>query len=115
MKYLNRITAALLGLVFIVFGANFFLHFIPIPKPPEGSPAAMFMGGMFVSGMLAFVKVLEILGGMLMAKFAGIILETVGSFQPIFIVASCAYLLALLVLHLIVPRYAPVTLSQEAA
>lgn len=44
-------------------------------------------------------------GGMLMAKFAGIILETVGSFQPIFIVAACAYLLALLVLHLIVPRY----------
>ena len=55
------------------------------------------------------------IGGMLMAKFAGIILEPVGSFQPIFIVASCAYLLALLVLHLIVPRYAPVTLSQEAA
>ena len=55
------------------------------------------------------------IGGMLMAKFAGIILETVGSFQTIFIVASCAYLLALLVLHLIVPRYAPVTLSQEAA
>lgn len=67
MKYLNRITAALLGLIFIVFGANFFLHFIPIPKPPEGSPAAMFMGGMFVSGMLVFVKVLEILGGFLLA------------------------------------------------
>ena len=67
MKYLNRITAVLLGLVFIVFGANFFLQFIPIPKPPEGSPAAMFMGGMFVSGMLVFVKVLEILGGVLMA------------------------------------------------
>jgi hypothetical protein len=67
MKYLNRITAVLLGLVFIVFGANFFLQFIPIPKPPEGSPAAMFMGGMFVSGMLVFVKVLEILGGVLLA------------------------------------------------
>ena len=67
MKYLNRITAALLGLVFVVFGSNFFLKFIPIPMPPEGSPAAMFMGGMFVSGMLVFVKVLEILGGVLLA------------------------------------------------
>jgi hypothetical protein len=67
MKYLNRITAALLGLVFVVFGTNFFLKFIPIPQPPEGSPAAMFMGGMFVSGMLVFVKVLEILGGVLLA------------------------------------------------
>ena len=47
-------------------------------------------------------------GGMLMAKFAGIILQSLGSFQPIFLVAACAYLVALLVVHLIVPRYAPV-------
>ena len=67
MKILNRLAAALLGLVFVVFGANFFLKFIPIPQPPEGSPAAMFLGGLFVSGMLAFVKVLEILGGILVA------------------------------------------------
>jgi len=67
MTILNRLTAALLGLVFIVFGSNFFLHFIPIPKPPEGSPAAMFMGGMFASGLLAFVKILEIAGGVLVA------------------------------------------------
>jgi putative oxidoreductase len=67
MIYLNRITAALLGLVFVVFGCNFFLKFIPIPTPPEGSPAAMFMGGMYASGLLAFVKVLEILGGVLVA------------------------------------------------
>ena len=48
------------------------------------------------------------IGGMLMAKFAGRILETVGSYQPIFIVAACAYLVALAVIHLVVPRYAPV-------
>jgi len=47
-------------------------------------------------------------GGMLMAKFAGIILQSLGSFQPIFLVAACAYLVALLVVHLIVPRYTPV-------
>jgi hypothetical protein len=67
MTILNRLTAALLGVVFIVFGSNFFLKFLPIPQPPEGSPAAMFLGGMFASGMLAFVKVLEILGGVLVA------------------------------------------------
>lgn len=67
MKILNRLSAALLGLVFVVFGSNFFLKFIPISQPPEGSPAAMFLGGMFVSGMLAFVKILEILGGVLIA------------------------------------------------
>jgi ACS family hexuronate transporter-like MFS transporter len=47
------------------------------------------------------------IGGFLMAKSAGWILDTVGSFQPIFIVAACAYLLALLVVHLIVPRWTP--------
>jgi ACS family hexuronate transporter-like MFS transporter len=45
------------------------------------------------------------LGGMLMAKFAGAILESVGSYEPIFVVASCAYLVALGVIHLILPRY----------
>ncbi|GAB7555038.1 MFS transporter [Novosphingobium sp. 11B] len=44
-------------------------------------------------------------GGMLMAKFAGVILETIGSYEPIFLVASCAYLVALVVIHLILPRY----------
>jgi ACS family hexuronate transporter-like MFS transporter len=48
------------------------------------------------------------IGGMLMAKFAGRILETVGSYQLIFIVAACAYLVALAVIHLVVPHYAPV-------
>lgn len=67
MILLNRLTAALLGLIFVVFGSNFFLKFIPIPTPPEGSPAAMFLGGLFASGMLAFVKVLEILAGILVA------------------------------------------------
>jgi hypothetical protein len=67
MKYIYNFTAALLGFVFIVFGVNFFLKFIAIPQPPEGSPAAMFLGGMLLGGLLAFVKVLEILGGILVA------------------------------------------------
>jgi len=47
------------------------------------------------------------IGGFLMAKSAGWILDTIGSFRPIFIVCACAYLLALLVVHLIVPRWTP--------
>ncbi|HEX7800881.1 MAG TPA: MFS transporter [Asticcacaulis sp.] len=45
-------------------------------------------------------------GGMLMAKFAGIILQTThGDYAPIFMVSSVAYLLALVVVHLICPRW----------
>ncbi|HVW75486.1 MAG TPA: MFS transporter [Rhizomicrobium sp.] len=47
------------------------------------------------------------LGGMLMSKYAANVLETIGSYTPIFLFASVAYLFALLVVHLIVPRYAP--------
>ncbi len=66
----NKITlvaAGLLGLVFIVFGLNFFLNFIPMPSPPEGSAAAAFMGAMYSTGYLTFVKILEITGGLLVA------------------------------------------------
>jgi ACS family hexuronate transporter-like MFS transporter len=35
-------------------------------------------------------------------------LESIGSYGPIFAVASCAYLIALAVIHLILPRYQPV-------
>ena len=66
----NKITlvaAGLLGLVFIVFGLNFFLNFIPMPSPPEGSAAAAFTGAMYSTGYLTFVKILEITGGLLVA------------------------------------------------
>ena len=53
-------------------------------------------------------------GGMLMAKYAGAILQGIGGYGPIFAVASVAYLLALLVIHLLVPRYAPVPLERLA-
>ncbi len=68
MKYATHIAAGLLGLVFIVFGLNFFLKFIPMPPgPPEGSPPALFMAALYPTGYLAFVKVFEILGGILVA------------------------------------------------
>src|SRR6201996_2843275 len=47
------------------------------------------------------------LGGMMMSKYAASVLGTLGSYTPIFVFASVAYLFALLVVHLIVPRYAP--------
>ncbi len=66
MKLTANIVAALLGLVFVVFGLNFFLHFIATPMPPEGSPAAAFIGAMYSTGYLKLVKVLEVLGGVLL-------------------------------------------------
>ena len=68
MKYAPQIAASLLGLLFVVFGLNFFLKFIPMPAgPPEGSPPALFMAALYPTGYLAFVKIFEILGGILVA------------------------------------------------
>jgi ACS family hexuronate transporter-like MFS transporter len=44
------------------------------------------------------------IGGMLMSKYAGFILDRVGTYTPIFVIAAFAYLLALLVFHLLSPR-----------
>ncbi len=49
-------------------------------------------------------------GGMAMAKYAGYVLDQIGSYTPIFVVAASAYLLALLVVHLLSPRYEPARL-----
>lgn len=66
----NKITlfaSIVLGLVFIVFGLNFFLKFLPVPSPAADSPAAQFMGAMFVTGVFTVIKLLEIAGGILVA------------------------------------------------
>jgi MFS transporter, ACS family, aldohexuronate transporter len=46
-------------------------------------------------------------GGMLIALVTGEILQRTGSYVPIFWVAGCTYLLALLVIHLLVPNLEP--------
>jgi MFS transporter, ACS family, hexuronate transporter len=46
-------------------------------------------------------------GGMLIAEFVGQVLKRTGSYNLIFAIAACAYLTALLVIHLIVPGLQP--------
>jgi ACS family hexuronate transporter-like MFS transporter len=84
------------------FSANVFaLPADLFPRWAVGSVAGM--GGL--SGAL---------GGMLMAKYASHILQTVGSYTPIFAVAGVAYFVALLTIHLLTPSYAPARLPGVA-
>ena len=46
-------------------------------------------------------------GGMLISKVTAAILQTTGSYVPVFLMAGSAYLVALLVIHLLVPRLEP--------
>ena len=55
-----------LGLIYFVFGLNFFLHFLPTP-PSAGGPADSFAGALFQSGyFFPFLKGLEVVMGILL-------------------------------------------------
>lgn len=65
-KLLPAVARILFGLLFVVFGANAFLHFLPDqPAPP---PAAMaFVGGLFsASYFMVLLKGTEIVAGLLL-------------------------------------------------
>jgi ACS family hexuronate transporter-like MFS transporter len=54
------------------------------------------------------------IGGMLIATTVGLILQYTGSYYPIFMIAGCAYLFALLVIHLLAPRLQPAAVEATA-
>ena len=57
----------LLGFLFVASGLVVLLKVAPMPPLPEGSPAAHFMAAFVPTGYLTFVKVLEVVGGLLVA------------------------------------------------
>lgn len=65
MKIASTIARYLLGLVFLVFGLNGFLHFIPMP-PPKGALAAQFGGAIFASHYWVVVFGVQVIGAVLL-------------------------------------------------
>ena len=67
-KLVPTVAGVLLGLAFVSSGLMVLLDLAPTPPPPpEGSPPAHFMAAFGPTGYLTFVKVLEVLGGVLVA------------------------------------------------
>lgn len=79
MKIATLIARTLLGLIFVVFGLNAFLHFIPMP-PPKGELAGDFMKALFASRYFYAIKVFEISGGLILlsGRFTPLGLTLVG-------------------------------------
>ncbi|MBL9169511.1 MAG: hypothetical protein JNN07_17355 [Verrucomicrobiales bacterium] len=67
MKYLPTIAGVLLGLLFVASGIVVLFKLVPMPPPPEGTPAGHFMTAFAPTGYLTFVKALEVIGGILVA------------------------------------------------
>jgi putative oxidoreductase len=59
------VARVVLGLPFLVFGLNYFLHFMPMPEQTLPEDAVKFAGALAGSGYMNAVKVLEIVGGAL--------------------------------------------------
>ncbi|MBB6462734.1 hypothetical protein [Flammeovirga kamogawensis] len=55
----------LLALMMIVFGANKFLQFLPMP--PANDQVAQVFGSLMLMGILPIVGILEVVGGVLLA------------------------------------------------
>jgi putative oxidoreductase len=64
MKITALIARLLLGLIFLVFGLNGFLHFLPMP--PVTGTAAQFLGALVVSHYLVPVFLLQIISAVLL-------------------------------------------------
>ena len=63
-----------------------------------------------VGTVVGFGGMAGAVGGMLIAKLTGYLLETTGSYVPVFIIAGSTYLTALLIIHLLAPRLEKVRL-----
>src|SRR5579864_41892 len=64
MRIASVIARYLAGLIFLVFGLNGFLHFIPLPPP--GGVAGQFMGALYVSHYLWVIFAFQVIAGVLL-------------------------------------------------
>ncbi|WP_454715387.1 MFS transporter [Caulobacter segnis] len=63
-----------------------------------------------VGSVVGIGGMLGAFGGMAFSKYIGNVLEQIGTYTPIFIVAGSVYLVALLVIHLLTPKMEPVVI-----
>ncbi|MGC1783335.1 MAG: hypothetical protein WA708_12505 [Acidobacteriaceae bacterium] len=104
MKIVALIARILLGLLFLVFGLNGFLHFIPMP-PPSGL-AGQYMGVLFVSHYLVVVFLVQVIGGALLLA---------NRFVPLALILLGPVLVNILLFHsLMAPAGLPLALLATA-
>jgi hypothetical protein len=79
MKIVTMIARYLLGLMFLVFGSNVFLHFIPMGQMPAGV-AGQFTTALFAAHYFYVVGAIEVVSGILLLvnRFVGLGLTLLG-------------------------------------
>jgi len=79
MKIATIVARILLALIFIVFGSNAFLQFLPMPPPPEGL-AGDYTKVFLASGYAHFIGGLQVIAGLflLIGRFVPLGLTILG-------------------------------------
>jgi putative oxidoreductase len=80
----------LLGALFVLFGSNFFLHFLKMPMPT--GDAGTYMGVLFMHHFLYVVGALQLIGGLLLL---------VGRFVPLGLVLLGPVIVNIILYHLL--------------
>jgi len=78
----------LLGLIFLVFGLNGFIHFIP--SPPQSGAAGQFLGAMAETGYLIPIFLIQVIGGALLLA---------GRFVPLALILLAPLLVNIILFH----------------
>jgi len=94
MKIVVLIARLLLGLIFVVFGSNIFLHFIPTPPMPEG-PLKDFNTVMASTHYFQMVGFFQVLGGLLLL---------IDRYVPLGLTILAAIIVNILTTHILVIR-----------
>jgi putative oxidoreductase len=89
MKIATIIARVLLGLIFVVFGSNAFLHFLPMPPLPEGL-AGLYLKAFLESGYVYVIGGVQILSGLLLL---------IGRFVPLGLTLLASVIFNILVFH----------------
>jgi uncharacterized membrane protein YphA (DoxX/SURF4 family) len=91
MKIATVIARILLGLIFVVFGSNAFLHFLPMPPLPQGV-AGEYLHAFFASGYVYVIGGFQVIGGLLLL---------IGSFVPLGLTILAAIIINIWCFHLL--------------
>ncbi len=101
MKYAILITRVLLGLIFVVLGANIILQFLPMTQLAGG--AGLFMAAVGPTGWMKVIGLFQIVGGLLLL---------VGRFVPLGLTLLAPVVFNILCFHLFLePKGLPIALA----
>jgi len=91
MKIATITARILLGLIFVIFGSNAFLHFLPMPPLPQNL-AGEYLHAFITSGYVYAIGGLQVIGGLLLL---------IGRFVPLGLTILGAIIVNIWLFHLL--------------